>query len=132
MSSPVAVVDIPVSAEVWKAQHLSLNQRLHHYTRASKTKFWRELAAAKCREQGVPVMGRARVEVWFRFPRNAKREVSNLQATSKALVDGVVDAGVLEDDRDEFCQGPDNRRLWPNGPHLVQIRFFDYDEEEVQ
>ena len=43
---------------------------------------------------------------------NRKRDVNNWQPTAKALVDGLVDAGVLEDDNDAHLVGPDLRRDW--------------------
>ncbi|MGQ3384465.1 hypothetical protein [Glutamicibacter sp. TV12E] len=118
---------IPVTKDQWKAQHLNANQRLHHQARNKKTQWWRALAAIQCRNARIPGLDRAHIEIWFRFPDNTRREVANLQPTSKAIVDGLVDAGLLPDDKDEWCVGPDNRRTWPNGPHEVVVRVFSWD-----
>lgn len=120
---------IPLTDAQWKANHLSMNQRLSHHPRNDRTQYWRQHVRALAKNQRVGKVGRARVEVWFRFPVNQRREVANLQPTSKAIVDGLVDAGVFEDDRDELVIGPDNRRTWPNGPHEVRIRIYKLEEE---
>lgn len=118
---------IPVTKEQWKAQHLNANQRLHFQARNKKTQWWRALAAVRCRNARIPGLDRAHIEIWYRFPDNIKREVANLQPTSKAIVDGLVDAGLLPDDKDEWCVGPDNRRTWPNGPHDVVVKVFSLE-----
>lgn len=127
MSQPKDLVEeftIPVTETQWREYHLSANQRLYHKERNKKTQWWRQIAAIHCRNLRIPAMQQARIEIWFRFPNNFRREVANLQPTSKAIVDGLIDAGLLPDDRDEFCVGPDNRRTWPNGPHEVVVRVF--------
>ncbi|WP_426734447.1 hypothetical protein [Glutamicibacter sp. 2E12] len=116
---------IPLTPAQWNANFLSMNQRLSHHPKNDRTQYWRQLLGALARSQRVlRVPGRGRVEIWFRFPVAQRREVANLQPTSKAIVDGLVDAGVFEDDRDELVVGPDNRRTWPNGPHEVRVKIF--------
>lgn len=114
----------PTKAQ-WDANHLSLNQRLSYHPKNDRTQYWRNLAGYLARNQRVEPLGQAHIEIWFRFPDDIRREVSNLQSTSKAIVDGLVDAKVLVDDRDEWCVGPDNRRTWPNGPHEVRVKIFN-------
>lgn len=130
MGELVGEFRIPVTAAVWKAQHLSLNHRIDRYSKNEKTQWWRRLAGVHCRNARLPRLGRARIEILFRFPDNIRREVSNLQLASKAIVDGLIDAGLLVDDRDEHCVGPDNRRLWPNGPHEVLVKVYALEGED--
>jgi hypothetical protein len=47
--------------------------------------------------------------------------VGNYYPTAKAILDGLVDAGVLPDDNDDHVTGPDMRRTRPNGPLQVTI-----------
>lgn len=117
-----AVVPIDLRQVDWKKDHMSLNQRDHPQERARKTRLWRGLAReASRRVEPVESCG---IEIWYRFPDNRRREVGNLQNLSKALVDGIVDAGVLPDDSDRYLVGPDNRRDPVNGPHQVVVRIF--------
>jgi len=106
----------------WRDARISANDRYGHHEKAKRTKAWRE-AAALAGWSGEPLPW-ARLVVWYRFPDNQRRETSNLQPTSKAIVDGLVDVGVLLDDRDEMADGPDNRREWPNGQHAVTVQVW--------
>ncbi|MFT4471421.1 hypothetical protein ACMX2H_16075 [Arthrobacter sulfonylureivorans] len=87
-----------------------------------RIKFWR--ARAHAAAMNVPGVERGRVVVYYRFPTNHRREVSNLQPTSKAILDGLVDAGVFPDDNDKHVMGPDNRREPVNGPQQVIVRVY--------
>lgn len=107
------------------AKFINANDRLHHMVKAKLTKAWRD--AAYMAVLGIPLRDRphdmhpAHITVAYRFPNNRRRETSNLQPTSKAIVDGLVDAGVVPDDSDQYVVGPDNRRHIPNGTPLVTI-----------
>ena len=98
---------------------LNANDRLHYRTRNDRTQAWRSLTAIAAR--GGLRYGRAHIVILYRFPNNLRREVSNLQPTSKAICDGLVDAGLIPDDDDRHVIGPDNRREYPNGPPRVTV-----------
>lgn len=115
---------IELTPAQWEANVLSANKHLSHHPRNDRVQYWRALAKSLARNQRVLTVEKVHIEVWYRFPKNARREVANLQPTSKAIVDGLVDAKVFPDDRDEVCTGPDNRRTWPNGPHEVRIKIY--------
>lgn len=106
----------------WQKARLSMNDRLHPQARAKRTKLWRLLAAKTA--ANVSQVPRARVLIYYRFPTNHRREVNNLMPTSKAIVDGLVDAGVFPDDNDKHVIGPDNRREPVNGEHQVIVRVY--------
>lgn len=104
------------------AAFINLNDRMHHMVKAKLTKAWREATYHEIRANVRPDhYTRARITVAYRFPTNRRREVGNLQPTSKAIVDGLVDAGLLPDDSDTHVVGPDNRRHIPNGSPLVTV-----------
>lgn len=102
------------------AAFINANDRLHHHAKAKLTKAWR--AAAEAAVGFDPFFyERSHITVTYRFATNHRREVSNLQPTSKAIVDGLVDAGLIPDDDDRHVIGPDNRREYPNGPPRVTV-----------
>lgn len=107
----------------WDATRLSMNDRFHFRTNADRTKFWKELATILARRLRTK-LARGRVEIIYRFPDDQRREVSNLQSTSKAIVDGLVEAGIYPDDSDKYLIGPDNRRDPFNGPHRLTILIY--------
>lgn len=113
----------------WQETRISSNDRLDKFEKARREKLWRRASglaspASLVEPYLVEPYPFARLVVWYRFPSNIRREVSNLQPTSKNIVDGLVDAGLLVDDRDEFVDGPDNRREYPNGPHRVTVQVW--------
>lgn len=108
---------------------INANQRLHHHAKAKLTKAWREATFDEWQARGCLLnccaFDRAHVTVTIRFPTNHRRDVGNYYPTAKAIVDGLVDAGVLPDDNDEHLTGPDMRRERPNGDPRVTITITE-------
>lgn len=102
---------------------ISSNQRLHHHAKAKLTKGWRTAVNDAITVYRKPLYHQARIVVYLRFPTNHRRDVGNYYPTAKACVDGLVDAGVLPDDSDQYVTGPDLRRDYPNGPHRIRIQI---------
>lgn len=102
---------------VWESRVLPLtrsklitaNDKPHWAARARLTKQIRQWGYLLGREgEGVVRLGltHARVEVEFAYPDRRRRDRSNLAPTVKALMDGLIDAGLLPDDADRFLDGP--------------------------
>lgn len=86
----------------WTKAPLSLNYRMHRMAEAKVVKEVRSLMHAQARH--IPDLGRCEVRlVWFVNTRT-RRDNENPVATLKALCDGLVDAGVVEDDTQEFMK----------------------------
>lgn len=109
-----SVVQFGVTGD--RAQLLTANQRLHYQPRRERTAYWRTRAAALV----VPRFATARIVVTFAFPDRRRRDVANLYPTAKAIVDGLVDAGLLPDDNDQHLTGPDLRRA--HGPWSITVK----------
>ena len=88
---------------------LTSNQRLHPQVKAKKTKALRALALSEA--QGLRDPAPCRVIAWLAFPDRRRRDAPNWWPTVKALMDGLVDAGVWDDDNSQIIQGPDHRIL---------------------
>ena len=124
-------IAINISDVGWQDVRMSMNDRYATIKigrkeiqpeKIKRTKFWR--ARGHRAASNIPPVEWGRVTVFYRFPTNHRREVANLQPTSKAIVDGLIDAGVFPDDNDNHVVGPDNRRESVNGPHQVIVRIY--------
>jgi crossover junction endodeoxyribonuclease RusA len=84
------------------APPLNLNSREHWAPRARKTKAWRTAACLAARAAKVGPQGPAAVRVTIPFSRGARRDPHNFVPTVKAVIDGLVDAGLWPDDTPAF------------------------------
>lgn len=109
-----AVLQLDVTGD--RAQLLTANQRMHFHDKRRRTTYWRQLAA----ELVVPQFTTARIVITFTLPERRRRDVANLYPTAKAIVDGLVDAGLLPDDNDNHLTGPDLRRGY--GPWAITVK----------
>lgn len=91
------------------AEALSANDRLHWAAKSRRTHALRVKGHTAALAAHLPAMDRAHVEVTVHWPDGRRRDVDNLRPTIKALIDGMVDAGVLIDDDDRHLIGPDLR-----------------------
>jgi hypothetical protein len=88
------------------------NVRLHGFQRSKLTKELRTMAATAFKAFNVPSMGRARVHVsWVvgctaisNKPFYSPRDVQNAIIALKPCIDGLIDAGVIQDDSYQFLE----------------------------
>jgi len=102
---------------------LNSNQRLHWAAKADKTKAlrWRGKAAALSVAERYD---RAHLTVHVHWPDNRRRDEQNLAPTTKAIIDGFVDACLQPDDNGDHLIGPDYRRgMKIPGDHAVILTF---------
>ena len=88
---------------------INANERTHWASKARRTKYWRTKAAWLAERARVPHLDRAHVTVTVHKTTNRRYDPANLAPTAKAIVDGLVDAGVLDDDDKTRLVGPDMR-----------------------
>lgn len=81
---------------------LAANQRYQWYVRARLTKQVR--GDALDRAEHIPHLGKCSVLLTWHVTDRRRRDVDNIVPTLKAMCDGLVDAGVVEDDTPEFMQ----------------------------
>lgn len=77
---------------------LNLNDRSHWRVRSRITAQLRADAANLARAARIPHLNRATITVVVHPHDRRRRDPSNWAPTAKACIDGVVDAGVLQDD----------------------------------
>ena len=111
-------IHVPV---VVPKQLLTSNQRLHWALKATRTRYWRDLAFIHSKASRPVLLAKARVTVTFTWPDKRDRDPGNWAPTAKALVDGLTDAGWWPDDNSRHLIGPDLRRDPVPGPHAIRI-----------
>lgn len=81
----------------WPEPALWQNRRVHWSKRSKATKSARKAAWALALEQKVPRIPNAILEFSFHPPTIARRDVQNMPATQKAVIDGIADAMGCDD-----------------------------------
>lgn len=89
-------------------KQLSLNDRQHWAVKMKHVKEWRDAAHVLAKHARIPACRRIMVELHYLPRTNQRRDPDNLVASMKPLVDGLVDAKVVQDDTEAFVQ-----RQWP-------------------
>lgn len=111
--------------EVPKVEWLSANDRMRDWTpRAYRTKKLRERGYWTAKQAHLGHHQVVHVAAWIQYPRGGRADPANAAPTVKALVDGLVDAGMLPDDDSTHLVGPDFRRepgCSPKGTHRIRL-----------
>lgn len=91
------------------APFINANQRQHRLAIRGNIKLWRDAAHIYAKAARLPSLQRAHITATLHFPTKRQRDVHNWMPTIKAIVDGLVDYGLLPDDSDDYLVGPDLR-----------------------
>lgn len=110
------ILEVPAPCEF-----INSNQRLHRMAQAKLTAAWRA-AGSSAADTITPLTPPVHITAWIWKPRAGRYDPNNLAPTTKAIVDGIVDAGVLEDDSVEYVIGPDHRH-GGKGPAKIVIEI---------
>lgn len=112
---------------------LTLNQRMHWAPKAKITAMLRRETQIRARAEGIPHLGRIRVSlIWVVRDRRKRDAGENLAPTFKAQIDGLVDAGLVDDDDPSRVvrDSPIVSYQPMNNPHLL-LRITQLPPEEV-
>lgn len=90
-------VDLPFECEA-----LNMNQTLHKAVKSKRIREIRMVAEAGARTVGIPRLERFTAELHYVPRTRQRRDPENWTPTSKAVVDGLVLAGVADDDSPEY------------------------------
>lgn len=103
---------------------LNSNQRLHRMVKARRVASWRKAAqeAAEAHPGWVPFEVPVRIVVTVHKTRAGRWDAGNLYDTAKPCVDGLVSAGVIPDDSNEWVVGPDMRAGEKRAEPCVVVR----------
>lgn len=97
---------------------LAANQRLHWAKKAAVTRAVRDTANMLARHHKAPKAQRVVVTLHYRPKQRRHRDRHNLYPTVKALVDGIVDAGVVPTDTAEHLSAPEPVIHEPGSPAM--------------
>lgn len=103
---------------------LNANDRGAWRWHSGKIRDWRNAALVSARAAKLPKLERAHIIATFRFQDAGRRDVHNWYPTAKALVDGLIEYGLLPDDSTAYLIGPDLRV----GEKLGRRRFAPVGE----
>ena len=94
-----------------KLAWINMNQRLHWAPKAERTRQWRIIARHVAENKGLPKqLDHVRIIAHVHRTDNRSYDCHNYLPTAKAIVDGLVDYGLLPDDNNDHLEGPDMRR----------------------
>lgn len=117
-----------------KRPPLTLNQRGSWRTHDGARKALRREAAVRARSLNIPHCDHITTRLHYRAPDRRRRDEDNLIATAKPLWDGLVDAGVVDDDTSEFMTKlmPEIHPPTTDGPALwLDIDTDDHPTDEL-
>jgi hypothetical protein len=95
---------------------LNANDRLDHLERARMTIGIREASRRIATDMRIPSMARVHVRGIYHYPDNRRRDPGNLAPSMKPMIDGMVRAGIIPDDSDEYLTDHGIDRGYPNVP----------------
>ena len=99
---------------------LTANARRKWWAKAPLVRQWRALGRKAATEAALPPLDRVEIKAYVHRARGGRFDPSNWADTAKAVLDGIVDARVIEDDSHEYVIGPDMRAGEPRDtPCLV-------------
>ena len=102
--APTWTLTIPAPA-LW----LNANQRVDLRRQTPDRRAWRDAGRVYAMQAKLPRLRRAHILAELRFADARNRDVHNLYPTIKAVVDGLIDYGLLPDDSHHYLVGPDLR-----------------------
>ncbi|WP_258933218.1 hypothetical protein [Nesterenkonia pannonica] len=106
MSEPTQTLYIPKLYEWMNANQM----RKWHWSKRSKlNRLWRHDAHRIARSEQLRPLQRAHILIEVHKTTNARYDPGNLHPTAKAIVDGLIDYGLLPDDDALHLDGPDIR-----------------------
>lgn len=101
---------------------LNANQNPPRFVKARLVKAWRQLGRVSAQNAGLPQgLGRVHILATIHRARAGRADAGNFYPTAKAVVDGLVDYGLVADDHSGIVTGPDMREGEPGEPCLVLL-----------
>lgn len=121
-----ATITFTIPKSLW----LSANDRMHWAPKSKATRDLRETGRRLALHEKLGPFGTTHVAAFIGYPRGGRVDPSNAAPTVKALIDGMTDAGVWEDDDSTHVLGPTYLRDKNTGqPGIHTVRFVITPQE---
>lgn len=92
---------------VTRSPFLNANDRDHWRTTQPITKAWKANARTAAEAAQLPTgLTKVRIDGLVIKPRGGRYDAMNFYPTAKAIVDGLVEYGLLPDDSNQYLEGP--------------------------
>ncbi|WGH93855.1 hypothetical protein QDX21_03390 [Auritidibacter ignavus] len=117
LTAPSHTLFVPLQQSGW----VNTNHREHWAVRNRKTQEWRTATSWVARSSKIGPYQHISVTAHVHKTTNRAYDAHNLLPTAKAMVDGLVDAGVIPDDNNTYLTGPDMRhgKKQPDNPGIT-------------
>lgn len=115
----------------WDRPPLTANQRMHWAAKANITRAVRGTGYVLARNAKAPTTTRLTVTLHYQPRDHRRRDRHNLWPTVKALVDGLVDAGLVPDDDTDHVSTPEPVIHPPNGSKAAMWLELEYPKETI-
>ncbi|MFG3340568.1 hypothetical protein [Glycomyces sp. NPDC048151] len=115
-------------------QWVSANDRSHWQSKARLVKIWREAGALHARAAKLPHIDTpVHITGWVCRTDTRRADAHNRILTVKAVIDGLVDAGILDDDNDKHVTAVTMRAGEPvdRKQHPLGVLVIEISEEEA-
>lgn len=87
---------------------------------------WRGLGYTAAKQAKIgPINTPVRVVATILKDNNQRYDPNNLHPTTKAILDGIVDAGILADDDHRHVIGPDHRYGGNTGENAIKLEITE-------
>lgn len=112
---------------------LTSNQRPHWRAKAVAVANLRVLATAGAQKARLPKgLERVRITAHITYPTASRPDPNNAHDTTKPLVDGLVDYGLVADDDHRHVLGPDHRHGGvTKGKHTVRLVITEVSDDDA-
>ena len=117
MTRRVWRIEVPV------ATALNLNETLHKRVKSARIQQIRQAARGAALRQHIPRLGTVTAELHFIPTTRQRRDPENWTPTSKAIVDGLILAGVADDDSPAYFT-PRTPVMDPPQRHVEGSRYY--------
>lgn len=106
---------------------LNVYRNAHYYQLNKEKETWERIVAVSVKEQKIKKVDRCRITFEFYFKDKRKHDPDNYSASAKFLLDGMVKAGVLDDDNFSVIEELSLKQGGINKKPYILIHLEDSD-----